>query len=47
MTAAIRKAGSLFYRAYLNHLLWFTIGSVAGSVTAFIALIPWIVGAGL
>lgn len=38
-----RVTGDLILKAYLNHLLWFTIGAVAGAITAFGVLTPWIV----
>lgn len=34
----IRKVGAFIWKAYLNHLLWFTIGAIAGSIQTFIIL---------
>jgi hypothetical protein len=34
----IAKIGGAIVRAYLNHLLWFTIGVVVGSVQTFVIL---------
>lgn len=33
-----KKVGYFIWRAYLNHLLWFTIGAIAGSIQTFIIL---------
>lgn len=41
----IARAACAIWRAYLNHLLWFTIGAVAGAVEAFVILTPYIAGA--
>lgn len=41
----IARVGKAIVRAYVNHLLVFTIGASAGAVTAFGVLSPYIVGA--
>lgn len=38
----IARVGKAIWKAYLNHLLWFTIGAVAGAVEAFsILVVMW------
>jgi hypothetical protein len=32
----LARVGKAIWIAYLNHLLWFTIGAVAGAVEAFL-----------
>lgn len=43
--APVASALTFIAKAYANHLLWFTIGCVAGAVEAFIILSPYIVAA--
>lgn len=38
MIQHVASAGRLIIKAYLNHLLWFTIGCVAGAIEAFTIL---------
>lgn len=34
----LRSLGNIIVKAYLNHLLWFTIGAACGAVETFVIL---------
>lgn len=39
----LRKGAALLWKAYLNHLLWFSIGVIAGSIqTLLICAALWL-----
>lgn len=39
------RIGSAIVRAYVNHMLVFSIGAACGAFTAFVVLMPYIVAA--